>query len=220
MRRNGENAEEALNRYLADIKHPLVRHRLVLFRRLLTELILRFGQPDMIVLEAVRSLALSPTKKREHIQRLHNNREERTGIREELKKDGFSSSKNSILRYRLFKEAKGRCPFCLCPFCLKEVIFKEAEIEHIVPRSRVDSNEFFNLTVAHRECNQRKGERTPWEAFGNTPEWEGIRQNAEDCFGLGSLKYRLFHNPTLRMVEQRPDLQHTATSPASFATFL
>ncbi|MEK7675810.1 MAG: type II CRISPR RNA-guided endonuclease Cas9 [Verrucomicrobiota bacterium] len=211
LRRNGENAEEALNRYLADIKHPLVRHRLVLFRRLLTELVLRFGQPDMIVLEAVRSLALSPTKKREHIQKLHNNREERTGIREELKKDGFSSSKNSILRYRLFKEAKGRCPFCLCPFCLKEVIFKEAEIEHIVPRSRVDSNEFFNLTVAHRDCNQHKGERTPWEAFGNTPEWEGIRQNAEDCFGLGSLKYRLFTNPDAEnMVEQKADLQHTA----------
>ncbi len=211
LRRDGETADEALNRYLAGIKHPLVRHRLVLFRRVLARLVLRFGPPDTIVLEAVRSLALGKTKKREHIQRIHDNREERTGIREELRKDGFSSSNTSILRYRLFKEAKGRCPFCLCPFCLQEVIFKEAEIEHIVPRSRIDSNEFFNLTVAHRDCNQRKGERTPWEAFAKAPEWESIRQNAENCFGLGSLKYRLFTNPDAEnLVERKADIQHTA----------
>jgi hypothetical protein len=115
------------------------------------------------------------------------------------------------LRYRLFKEAKGRCPFCLCPFCLKEVVFKEAEIEHIVPRSRVDCNEFYNLTVAHRDCNQRKGERTPWEAFGSSPDWEAIRRNAESCFGLGSLKYRVFTNPDAEnLIEERSDLQHTA----------
>ena len=41
LRRKGENAEQALNRYLADIKHPLVRHRLVLFRGILTQLVSR-----------------------------------------------------------------------------------------------------------------------------------------------------------------------------------
>ena len=41
LRRKGENAEQALNRYLADIKHPLVRHRLVLFRGILTQLVKR-----------------------------------------------------------------------------------------------------------------------------------------------------------------------------------
>ncbi len=211
LRRQGENAEQALNRYLADIKHPLVRHRLILFRRLLSQLVLRFGEPDMIVLEAVRSLAMGEKKKREYIQRIKENRDERENIRTELKKDNFSSSKNSILRYRLFKEAKGRCPFCLCPFCLQEVVFNEAEIEHIVPRSRVDCNEFYNLTVAHERCNKEKNNRTPWEAFGGTSNWESLRKNAEDCFGPGSLKYRLFINPDAQnLVEEKSDLQHTA----------
>ena len=107
---------------MADIKHPLVRHRLTLFQKLLQQLVSRFGEPDMIVLEAIRSLAMGEKKRREHIQRIKENRDERESIRTELKKDNFSSSKNSILRYRLFKEAKGRCPFCLCPFCLQEVV--------------------------------------------------------------------------------------------------
>jgi 5-methylcytosine-specific restriction endonuclease McrA len=211
LRRKNETPEQALNRYLADIKHPLVRHRLVLFQRLLKKLVSQFGKPDMVVLEAVRSLALGKDKKRELIQRIHDNREEREGIRKELSKDGFSSSKNSILRYRLFKEAKGRCPFCLCPFCLQQVVFKEAEIEHIVPRSRVDCNEFYNLTVAHADCNKKKDNRTPWEAFGQTADWEALRKNAEECFGLGSMKYKLFTNPDAQdLVEEKSDLQHTA----------
>jgi len=211
LRRKNESAEQALNRYMADIKHPLVRHRLTLFQKLLQQLVSRFGEPDMIVLEAIRSLAMGEKKRREHIQRIKENRDERESIRTELKKDNFSSSKNSILRYRLFKEAKGRCPFCLCPFCLQEVVYKEAEIEHIVPRSRVDCNEFYNLTVAHQECNKRKDNQTPWEAYGTTKDWEALRKNAEDCFGLGSLKYRLFTNPDAQnLVEEKSDLQHTA----------
>ena len=211
LRRKNESAEQALNRYMADIKHPLVRHRLTLFQKLLQQLVSRFGEPDMIVLEAIRSLAMGEKKRREHIQRIKENRDERESIRTELKKDNFSSSKNSILRYRLFKEAKGRCPFCLCPFCLQEVVYKEAEIEHLVPRSRVDCNEFYNLTVAHQECNKRKDNRTPWEAYGTTKDWEALRKNAEDCFGLGSLKYRLFTNPDAQnLVEEKSDLQHTA----------
>ena len=62
LRRKGENAEQALNRYLADIKHPLVRHRLVLFRRLLMQLVSRYGQPDMIVLKP--SAVLPSARKR------------------------------------------------------------------------------------------------------------------------------------------------------------
>lgn len=211
LKRSGENTQRALDRYLNDINHPLVRHRLILFRRLLAKLTDNFGAPDTIVVEAVRSLAMGPIKKREHIQRNKKNRDERESIRTELKKDNFSSSKNSIKRFRLFKAARARCPFCLCPFCLQAVIFKEAEIEHIVPQSCVDCDEFYNLTVAHRACNQRKGNKTPYEAFGNTPEWESIRKNAESCFGFGSLKYQLFTSPDAEnLVEQKADLQHTA----------
>ena len=84
LRRKDENAEQALNRYLADIKHPLVRHRLVLFRRLFMQLVSRYGQPDMIVLEAVRSLALGQKAKNELNKRNEKFRKEREIARGEL----------------------------------------------------------------------------------------------------------------------------------------
>lgn len=211
LRRPGETAERALNRYIADIKHPLVRHRLVLFRRQLVELTARFGEPDMIVLEAVRSLALSQTKKREHIQRIKENRDERAGIREDLASRGASTSRNAILRYRLWKEAGSNCPFCCQKITQQQLLHHEADIEHLVPRSIVDCSEYYNLTVGHLECNRnRKGDRTPYAAFHQQADhWAMLKDNAEKCFKGRKLEIFL-SDKAEELIEQKADLQHTA----------
>jgi len=209
LRRKGENAEQALNRYLADIKHPLVRHRLVLFRRLLTQLISRHGEPEMIVLEAVRSLALGQKAKNELNKRNEKFRKEREIAREQLSSNNESISRKAIQRYRLWLEAKGRCPFCQQTIERTD-LGHGADIEHLVPRSIVDCNEFYNLTVAHIKCNRElKGDRTPFAAFGGTSQWEGIKANAENCFS--GRKLEIFLSPNAEeLIEQKSDLQHTA----------
>ena len=209
LRRKGENAEQALNRYLADIKHPLVRHRLVLFRRLMMQLVSRYGQPDMIVLEAVRSLALGQKAKNELNKRNERFRKERENAREQLSSNHESFSRKAIQRFRLWQEAKGRCPFCLQPIERTD-LGHGADIEHLVPRAIVDCNEFYNLTVAHIKCNRElKGDRTPLTAFGGTSQWEGIKANAENCFS--GRKLEIFLSPNAEeLIEQKSDLQHTA----------
>ena len=209
LRRKGESADEALNRYLADIKHPLVRHRLVLFRRLLIQLVKQFGPPDMIVLEAVRSLALSQKNKNELNKRNEEFRKQRFNAREDLAANNESTSRNAIQRYRLWQEAKGRCPFCLETIARTD-LGHGADIEHLVPRSVVDSNEFYNLTVAHIKCNRElKGDRTPFNAFGGTAQWADIKDNAEKTFT--GRKLEIFLSPKAEeLIEQKADLQHTA----------
>jgi len=209
LRRNGENAEQALNRYLADVKHPLVRHRLILFRGILARLVKEHGQPDTIVLEAVRSLALGQKAKNELNQRNEKFRKEREVAREQLSSNNESISRKGIQRYRLWQEAKGRCPFCLQTIERTD-LGHGADIEHLVPRSIVDCNEFYNLTVAHIKCNRElKGDRTPLTAFGGTSQWEGIKSNAETCFT--GRKLEIFLSPNAEeLIEQKSDLQHTA----------
>ena len=209
LRRKDENAEQALNRYLADIKHPLVRHRLILFRGILTQLVKDYGQPSMIVLEAVRSLALGQKAKNELNKRNEQFRKERENARENLSSNNESFSRKAILRYRLWQEAKGRCPFCLQTIERTD-LGHGADIEHLVPRSIVDCNEYYNLTVAHIKCNRElKGDRTPLAAFGGTSQWEGIKSNAETCFS--GRKLEIFLSPNAEeLIEQKSDLQHTA----------
>jgi hypothetical protein len=209
LRRKGETAEQALNRYLADIKHPLVRHRLVLFRRLLAQLVSRYGQPNMIVLEAVRSLALGQKAKNELNKRNETFRKERENAREELASNKESISRKAIQRYRLWQETKGRCPFCLQTIERTD-LGKGADIEHLVPRAIVDCNEFYNLTVAHIKCNRElKGERTPFTAFSGISQWPDIKDNAEKTFS--GRKLEIFLSPNAEeLIEQKSDLQHTA----------
>ena len=210
LQRAGESTESALNRYLAEIKHPVVRHRLVLFRRQLAKLVARFGQPDLIVLEAVRSLALSPAKKRELVQRNKENRDERAHIRGELAGNQQSTSRNAILRYRLWKEARCTCPFCCEKITQEDLFSGAADIEHLVPRALVDCSEFYNLTVGHIRCNREfKGDATPFTAFGQTEKWPQLRDNAEKCFK--GRKLEIFLSPQAEeLIEQKADLQHTA----------
>jgi hypothetical protein len=209
LRRKGETAEQALNRYLADIKHPLVRHRLILFKGILARLVKEYGQPDTIVLEAVRSLALGQKAKNELNKRNEQFRKQREIAREELSANNESISRKGIQRYRLWQEAKGRCPFCLQTIERTD-LGHGADIEHLVPRSVVDCNEFYNLTVAHIKCNRElKGDRTPLTAFGGTAQWEGIKANAESCFS--GRKLEIFLSPNAEeLIEQKSDLQHTA----------
>jgi hypothetical protein len=182
-----------------------------LFRRLLAQLTEQFGEPDMLVLEAVRALALGETKKREHIQRIKENRDERAGIREDLASRGASTSRNAIERYRLWKEAGSTCPFCCLKITQEQLLHGEADIEHLVPRSVVDCSEFYNLTVGHLDCNRnRKGDKTPYAAFHHQPEhWAMLKDNAEKCFKGRKLKIFL-SDKAEELVEQKADLQHTA----------
>lgn len=209
LKRLGESNDAALNRYLADIKHPLVRHRLVLFRRLLNQLVSRYGKPDMIVVEAVRSLALGQKAKNEVNKRNEEFRKQRENAREALSSNNESTSRKAIQRYRLWLEAKGRCPFCLETIARTE-LGHGADIEHLVPRSVVDSNEYFNLTVAHDRCNRElKGDRTPYATFAHTPKWADIKANAEQTFS--GRKLEIFLSPKAEeLIEQKADLQHTA----------
>lgn len=210
LRRPGESAQRALDRYLAGIKHPLVRHRLVLFSRLLDRLVKQHGEPDLVVIEAVRSLALGQKNKRELLKRNKANRDERESIRQELASRNASTSRHAILRYRLWKEARSTCPFCGDKITQEQLLSGEADIEHLVPRSVVDCNEFYNLTVGHVRCNRElKGDRTPFQAFGHTEKWPQLRANAEMCFKGRKLEIFLSDNAE-QLIEQTADLQHTA----------
>ncbi len=190
LRRDGETNDEALNRYLTDIKHPLVRHRLTLIRKLISDpkngLIARFGVPDCVVVEAVRKLAMSDNSKR-RLQAWQDTREEETDAALTFwrEKENTSPQKKSLEKWKLWRELSpektraSRCPYCLQP--IVSSADETIEVEHIVPYRRVFCNEFYNKTVAHRTCNAYKGNRTPYEAFASNPkDWPVRWKNEND----------------------------------------
>ena len=67
-------------------------------------------------------------------------------------------------------------------------------LDHVVPRSRGGSHTWENVVAACRECNTRKGDRTPEEAgmeLGERPR--APRQNGWLLVGLGAPPHPTWH---------------------------
>lgn len=51
-----------------------------------------------------------------------------------------------------------------CQYCARFLTFREATIDHVVPRSRSGKNHWTNCVAACKTCNRRKDNKTPEEA--------------------------------------------------------
>lgn len=194
---NKESKELAMNRFLGDIRHGHVRHRLGLFLRLIRKLTVKYGKPDFIVVEAVRSMAFRKRKLEKYKHEQQQNRDKRDQIYEKLKSEEQSTSEKAIMRYRLAEEAGFECPFCIKPFNRANFHNADIEISHLYPLSLTPCNEYYNLTVAHAGCNRTDMEsKIPREVFGaNRMLWSEIEANARKRFAGKKLQLFLAQTP-------------------------
>lgn len=156
------------------INNPTVHVALNQLRKLINRLIERFGPPDEIHVELVRDLKKT-AHARDEIAKQNKkfakaNEERATQFRDI--KDGHNPSGLDLKKIRLWEELQPSGLARLCPFSGKLISFAmlfngDAEIEHILPFSRTLDNGTANLTVATRQANRLKGNRTPYEAFGH-----------------------------------------------------
>ncbi len=69
-----------------------------------------------------------------------------------------------------------RDEFC-CQYCSKDISYRDATIDHVVPRSQGGITVWENVVIACGTCNRKKGGRTPDEARMSlkkppvVPEW-------------------------------------------------
>ena len=195
-RSNIENQDETKNdeEKYGRISNPTVHIALNQLRKLCNILLDLFGKPEQIIVETATDLKNSRKKIAQINAKQRENREKNTRIRGEIASiikcspDEIGSS--DILKYQLWEElgnnsASRNCIYCGNPISAHQLFNGEVEIEHILPFSRTLKNNRNNLTVAHRWCNNIKGDRTPYEAFGSSPNgytWAEIEARVSDLF--------------------------------------
>ena len=179
----GESYKDNDEKCYGRITNPTVHIALNQLRKLVNALIRRFGNPNQIIIEVARELKLSRFRKKEIQNEQSKNQKENERIKKELTNLGvIQVSSEYIKKYKLWEELGVERTARLCPYCGKTIPGKQlvsgsVEIEHILPYSRTLLNSRDNLTVAHRECNQAKKNKSPFEAFGNSPkgfDWNRI----------------------------------------------
>lgn len=207
LQRRGETRFHAVNRIIKNIIDPAVRHRLLLVSREIERLVAKHGKPRFVVVEIARTFGLGRRAAEEFLKRAAFNQKQRYLALHELKASQQSSSSRATTRYLLWKEAGGTCPFCLQSIEQSD-LGTAADIEFIVPRVRIDCNDYYNLTVAHLRCSvELKQRRTPFEAFGHTPMWEHIQANAAQHFKGRKLRL-LTSNCAEEVLERELERRH------------
>lgn len=151
-------------------------------RRAVNEALEKLGCPPAeIVVELSRDMALGLKARGEIEQKINKNRKAREAAAKGLlaNEPPIQPTERNILRYLLWTQQDQKH----CPYCERHISFRQAldgnetNFEHILPRSltRVGKQRS-HLVLAHRGCNDEKGDRTPFEAFGHDEErWRAVR---------------------------------------------
>lgn len=185
---NPRNDEERYGK----IANPTVHIGLNQLRVVVNALIRRYGRPAEVVIELARDLKQSREQKLETQRRQAENQMRNARIRRSIA-DVLDISEErvrslDIQKWILWEElstdaADRRCPYSGVQISAAMLLSDRVEIEHILPFSATLDDSLNNRTVALREANRIKRNRTPWEARADFEargwSYDGILQRAE-----------------------------------------
>lgn len=164
---------------VGNLRNPAVVRALTEARKLINAIVRRYGKPASIRVELARELK----KARKLRERLAKENRQRQGERERIaerviREAGVARpSRDDIERVLLAEECGWMCPYTGRSFALADVVghHPRMDTEHIWPLSKSLDNGFGNKTLCwHEENRARKRNRTPFEAYHGTPQWDAI----------------------------------------------
>lgn len=147
------------------LRNPVVEKILNQMVNLVNQVIDNYGKPDEVRVELARELKKSAKERKEVTAFIT----KRTKENEQIKKLIVSEfgipnpTKNDVVKYRLYEELKslGYKTVFTNTYIPKEKLFsKEIDIEHIIPKALLFDDSFSNKTLAYREVNLKKRDRT------------------------------------------------------------
>lgn len=146
-----------------EIANPVVRQAMFEVRKLVNSIIREFGKPHRIHIELARNATMSTEERQKASRRRQENEDKRSEAAEIIRSVGFRVSRDGIDRVLLWREQHGNCIYSGKPISLTQLLQGEADVDHLLPRSRCLDDSMQNKVVAFREMNHLKGSRTPRE---------------------------------------------------------
>lgn len=153
----------------------LVRHRLLILNRLFDDMVDEFADGEKeriktVVVEVNREVSSMSGKtakqiKQEEGLKRADHKKARKQLENAAKESGESVAITAglIRKARIAQDLDWRCPFTGKKYEPKDLIYKQVDLDHIIPRSERLSDSMAGLVVTFAEVNQMKGKRTAWQ---------------------------------------------------------
>ena len=174
------------------IANPTVHIGLNQVRLVVNALIKRYGHPSEVIVELARDLKQSKEQRDEDSKRQAENQRRNARMRADIAATMVTSPERvkiaDIQKMILWEELSFDPAYRCCPYSGEHIgvamlLSDQVEIEHILPFSETLDDSLNNKTVALRQANRIKGNRTPWQAKDDFAaqgwSYEGILNRAE-----------------------------------------
>ncbi len=210
----GDHLEEDRHderKFFGGVTNPTVHIALNQIRQVVNELISRFGHPASIAIELGRDLPAGEEGRREIEKEQKNNQDRNDRFDATLHEHGQQTNRDNRLRLMLWEDLdkddpSGRaCPFSGDKINIADLFNGNAEIEHLIPFSRSLDDSRANKVICTRRANRDKGNQTPFEAFGTSPNGYGWDEIFERMKNLPKSKQWRFQEDAIKIWERDND---------------
>jgi CRISPR-associated endonuclease Csn1 len=161
------------------LRNPVVQKALWETRKVINAVIRLYGKPAVIRVEMARDMKLTKAQKIASAKQNKQNETLNRQAEEELRARGIQQpSRDDKVKYRLWKEAGGICPYTGQSISIEMLFSEDVDVEHILPYSRTLDDSYMNKTLCLAQENRAaKHNKSPYEAYSPTLEtYEAILQ--------------------------------------------
>ena len=159
------------------IANPTVHVALNQIRKVVNDIIKNHGKPSEIYIELARELKQTTQQKKQTEKQQKANENENKEAKKILAENNIPDNYENRLRYKLWKELdfkdvnNRQCPYSGKKISIEKLFSAEFEIEHILPFSQTLDDSIANKTIASKSANAFKGNRSPFEAFTSSANY-------------------------------------------------
>ena len=206
---------------LKTLRNPAVERALTELRKVVNALVREHGKPAEVRIELARDLKKPRHERAEATGKNRKREKQRIEAKDKMLKEigpGFQHpSRADVEKALLWEECQGECPYTGKRFPFSSLFGENPplQVEHIIPFSRIPDDSFQNKTLCYHEENQRKGNRTPFEAYTDPAQYEAILNRVRNWKTSNPGKQRRFELRTLEELEGFSERQLNDTRYAS-----
>lgn len=157
-----DNIKSKYLKVLVKKENPRVRKIVNQAIILINTLIKSGAKFDQINIELARDLPLTTKEKKRYSESQRRNEENKKSAKAIV---GQNAKNKDILKARLLIEQDYQCPYCNIKLNSSDIADNKVEVDHILPLSLSFDDSYTNKVLAHKECNQLKGQRIPRSGF-------------------------------------------------------
>jgi len=166
-----------------EITNPVVRRAVSQTIKVINAVVRTYGPPDVVRIELAREMSQNFDERRKTEKRMENNRAANERVKEQIREyKGDRATGLDIVKFKLYQEQG-----CVCLYSGQKLdisrLFEPgyAEVDHIVPYSRCFDDSYQNKVLVLASENQQKGNRLPYEYFGqDTERWHAYEVRVEN----------------------------------------